>query len=257
LYRTAFWTLFKWSPTVLNRVQDIRHQLGMTYETADVPSERTAPQTETAQNQRRTHPPQEPLPYVAVHIRTGRGKTFTDALFPSNNESTWPLYYQCAKALQRGIQEKCHSQEANFTSTTRSTAVNHTIPPPLVPIYVAADTVDVKKVMLEWGRNEEESRLRNQSTIKTLLNLEIYHIDRSNKAKFVSQPPVDAQLDVWAEMKLLIDSTCLVMSYSKFSRLGHWLSPQQPRCAVLYNDCGSERVQKALEGLHRSCGGGG
>ena len=28
LYRTAFWTLFKWSPTVLKRVLDIRHQLG-------------------------------------------------------------------------------------------------------------------------------------------------------------------------------------------------------------------------------------
>jgi hypothetical protein len=55
--------------------------------------------------------------------------------------------------------------------------------------------------------------------------------------------------NVWGELKVLIDATCLVMSHSKFSTLAWELSDQQPRCAVYFDDCDEDRVQQAVSVL--------
>jgi hypothetical protein len=168
------------------------------------------------------------LPYVAIHLRTGRGATFEDLILKTNNETTWPLYYQCARALQEGIRELCslHKKTGNGD----------------VPIYLAADTIDAKKQFLQWDPD-----------IKTLPEMEIYHIDRTAAKMLIDAK--SAELDVWSDIKLLVDATCLVMTEkSKFSRLGNWLPPQ-PRCSAYYYDCGPDKVRQALAALDKgSCG---
>jgi hypothetical protein len=76
----------------------------------------------------------------------------------------------------------------------------------------------------------------------------------------VLQDPEQAALDVFRELKLLVDSTCLVMTtngigdsknaaVSKFSRLANWLATPQPRCAAYWSDCGPEVVEEQLSRL--------
>ena len=193
LYRKAFWTLFQWTPGVIQRVQAIRQNIQLFPNDSDRQS------------------------YVAVHVRTGLVKDTKDFIRSSAKASTWPQYYQCARDLQRGIQSKCSMKNVSD-----------------IPIYLAADTAQVKQNFLEWDED---------ASVKTVVDMEVFHVDRTNKA-FLNDSDT-AAFDIWADLKLLIDSTCLVMTVSKFSRLADWL-PIQPRCAVQYDDCGSEQVERAL-----------
>jgi hypothetical protein len=105
-----------------------------------------------------------------------------------------------------------------------------------VPIYLAADTASAKKQFLDWD-----------SDVRTMEN-EVYHFDRTSSS--VLKDAQQAALDVFRDLKLLMDSTCIVMSrsdgrVSKFSRLADWL-PTQPRCSAFWNDCGPEKVAEQL-----------
>jgi len=169
LYRTAFETLFEWRPVVLDRVAAIRRELGL-----DVGRH-----------------------YVAVHLRTGRGSALRDRPWTTDDEATWPLYYECARAFQKGLLAKCGVGERESAP-----------PPPPPPIYLAADTRDAKMRFLELDANETRP-----GTVRTLPDMEIYHIDKTLRNRSGSETDLrEAQLGVWSDVKLLVDSTCLVVS---------------------------------------------
>jgi hypothetical protein len=195
MFRIGFWTLFRWSDLVVRRVAELRRQLPLS------------------------------SPYVAVHLRTGRVATYQDALRRSNNESYWPLYYRCAKALQSGLERKCNDHVRHQGSQR---------PIARAPIFLASDTADAKRALLSWDQD---------GSIRTQVDEEIINIGHPLGAV---QNRSEAELSVFADLKLLIDSTCLVLSQSRYSSyLGRWLG-SQPRCAVHFKRCDPARVEAAL-----------
>lgn len=190
LVRMAFWTLFKWSPQVLQGVETIKTQLNIT------------------------------TPYVAIHMRTGLVKNIKDT--KRTKRENWPLFQKCAKAFQKSIQGMCGATS-------------------FAPIYLASDTLQAKKKLLS---------LDTDGSLKTRSEMEIYHIDRTRASTLTNKD--EAMLDVFTDLKLLVDSTCLVMTPSGYSRLAQWLPPQ-PRCATYYNDCGPARVSEELAKLKGLC----
>ena len=187
LYRSAFWTLFQWTDDVLDRSLRLKESAGIRH------------------------------PFIGVHIRTGKGESWEDPVRHGGDDNL-RLFHQCARKVQRGIQERCGM--------------------PKPDIYVAADHAAVKQQLHAWDTDH---------SIKTPSNLEIYHLDRTAPEQLHNHTA--AEQDLWAEVKVLMDATCLVTSNSKFSFLATWLSPQQPRCAVLFNECSNENVTRALQAL--------
>jgi hypothetical protein len=152
-------------------------------------------------------------PYIGMHIRTGQGSTWSD---PERHSGTTNLerFATCAMDLQKAIAERCG----------------------IAPkIYVAADNNEAKEYLL--------SKHSRDDVFQALTDMEILHIDRSSLDQIANIR--NAYDNVWGELKVLIDATCLVMSRSKISTLALDLSVQQPRCAVYFDDCDDEAVRQA------------
>lgn len=158
-------------------------------------------------------------PYVAVHLRTGRvNPSYKDYVRSTNNESTWVNYYQCAAKIQGQIQARCKQQ-------TRP------------PIYLATDTPAAKQTF----------RLLDPSNVRTVLDSEVFHLDRS--MRHMLQNASAAHLQVFVDLLLLTEATCLVVSDSKFSSTAQSL--QTPSCAVRWDACDDAAVQSAV--AHLNC----
>ena len=155
--------------------------------------------------------------YMAMHVRTGQGKTWDD---PERHAGIQTLerFDECAVRLQTAVMNKCATQP---------------------DIYVASDNGQAKAFFLD--------RHSHDGTFKANIKMEVFHIDRT-KTELLSNI-LGAYEQVWGELKLLVDAACLVMSHSKFSTLAFELSPQQPRCAVYFDECDEERILRALEAL--------
>jgi len=165
------------------------------------------------------------LPYISIHIRTGQGETFDDPL-RHNGDAELQKFRQCAIRLQRAMRQKCKLFSAP-------------------PVYVAADNNYVKSRLQRWDES---------GAFKAAHDIEVLHIGKSRFKEFDN---VSLAYDrVWGELKILIDSTCIVMSRSKFSYMGSELSPQQPRCAVTFDQCSEENVTTAIESLRTPCTAG-
>ncbi|KAL7563612.1 hypothetical protein ACA910_013353 [Epithemia clementina (nom. ined.)] len=210
LFHLGFSTAFRFSDRLAQDANDLRQTAGL-----------YSPQQDQEQQSQQQQPSP---PYIAIHIRTGRGDTFEDSL-RHDGESNLKLFYNCAQKLQIKMQRRCQL-------TSR----------PLV--YVAADNVDAKRQLQRWDTASNSVG----TTFKTVNGLEILHIARSNGTKFQNYDLAYRQ--VWAELKVLIDANCLVMSRSGFSVMASELSPQHPRrCAVMFNDCGDAQVDAAIQAL--------
>jgi hypothetical protein len=160
--------------------------------------------------------------YIGVHVRTGSGVSWTD---PPRHAGLPALrqFYDCARRLQHALQQKCIN-EGDSTSS-------------LPEIYLASDRVDAKFQMKAWDSE-------NDNTIKYVTNLEPFHVDKSRNAMNTSA----AELDVWGELKVLLDATCLVTSRSQFSTLASSLRMDQTphRCAVMFDQCDIEQIEQAV-----------
>jgi hypothetical protein len=160
--------------------------------------------------------------YIGVHVRTGSGVSWTD---PPRHAGLPALrqFYHCAKRLQQALHQKC----VNVSDSTSS----------LPEIYLAADRVDAKIHMKAWDSEDD-------NTIKFVKNLEPFHVDKSRNEMNTSA----AELDVWGELKVLLDATCLVTSRSQFSTLASSLRMDQTphRCAVMFDQCDTEQIKRAV-----------
>jgi len=216
-YRTAFWTLFRWSPLVRDNVRRIRRDFNMT-----------------------SH-------YVGLHIRTGGSReTFRDPTLYGNSKEVWPIYYRCAKSLQKGIREMCSSSSNSGGGGGGGNAQERRDDEEDkdVPIYLASDSLDVKRRLLEWDKS---------TSVRTITDMEVFHIDKTSTSRLDDAD--QAELGVWSDIKLLVDSTCVVTSHmSRFSRLGKVLSPQEPRCAINIKQCHiPAEVAAAVSNLKGQC----
>jgi hypothetical protein len=217
-FRTGFEALFRWSGAVLEHTERVRERLHLAS-----PS-----------------PLQSSWPTVAIHLRTGLGETFRDLVLPTAEADVWPLYYQCAKRLQKALEAKCRLSSGDRVS-----------------LYLATDTTPVLQHFAAYG----------DPTLRFVNNTPVYHLDRTDRARLGTDAE-EAELQVWTDLQLLVESTCLVYTdKSKFSRLGQWLhrpptpsrrdrssSPSSPRphrlshhrCAFTFNRCRNQDVERAM-----------
>ena len=153
-----------------------------------------------------------PKYYVGVHVRAGgNGTSFVD---PNRHGSVddWKAFSTCTTLMQAELTRKCGS---------------------LPSVYVASDNDEAKRYLQEHGSDVHAS------------NVEIYHIDRSNAT--LIRNLTSASDAVWADFKILMDATCLVVGKSGFSLLAMHMSPIQPHCAVAFNKCTLESVREAVQ----------
>uniref|UniRef100_A0A7S2YC25 Uncharacterized protein n=1 Tax=Entomoneis paludosa TaxID=265537 RepID=A0A7S2YC25_9STRA len=132
-------------------------------------------------------------------------------------------FYQCAVRLQAAMKDRCS------TSNVAS-------------VYIAADNNYAKLRIQSWDSSK---------SFKAASDIEVLHIGKSRFKEFDNLDL--AYQRVWGELKVLIESACIVMSHSKFSYMGSDLSPQQPRCAVMHDDCEDRAVRDAVSSLHLPC----
>jgi hypothetical protein len=202
-FRLGFAALFRWSGEVLEHTKRVRERLQF---------------------------PSSSVPTVAIHLRTGLGETFRDLVLPTAEEDVWPLYYRCAKRLQRALEVKC-----GLSSDDR------------VSLYVATDATPVLQHFGAYG----------DPTVTFVNGTPVYHLDRTDRARLGASAE-ESELQVWTDLQLLVESTCIVYTdKSKFSRLGQWLHArrppqrrrQSPRCAFTFNECRDQDVERVMAAL--------
>lgn len=156
--------------------------------------------------------------YISMHVRTGQGETWDDPLRHSG-ESALKSFHECAVRLQTALKQHCNLLRQ-----------------PLV--YVASDNNYAKVRIQSWD---------SSNTFKALSDIEVFHVGKTRSSEINDLDL--AYHRVWAELSILIDSKCIIMSRSKFSFMASDLSPQRPRCALMYDDCGHEKVMDATNFL--------
>jgi len=252
LFRTAFSILFQFSPAVLAARRQMQGDAQLLSSSSSEPALSTA----SSQSSTRSLPP--PAPYIAMHIRTG-SKAFHDPGRHTSNHD-YQTFYQCAKRLQQGIWERQQEQICNKKKNRQQS---------LLPIYVASDDAKVKQLVREMEMKEQQEQQLDSNygstggTIRTLPDLLLYHIDKKSKHNsntntiMTNNDSYKGALTVWAELKLLMEATCLIMSTSGFSQLASWLQLSQQRssslqppqhCAIHFEDCEDhDKLQQALD----------
>jgi len=101
--------------------------------------------------------------------------------------------------------------------------------------YMASDSTKVKEIMQ-----------KRDPSIHYHKDLQIFHIDRSgiegtkNKSNITSV--LQGVIDAVAEVVILVDSECLVMSKSMFSFLAYYIRGPENRCNVAVQLCDMEAV---------------
>jgi hypothetical protein len=252
LFQTAFDILFQVTPLVHQAAQTIQR-------TAGLPSALSSSSS-----------------YLAMHIRTGGHlSTFDD---PGRHSSVvdYQKFYHCAKKLQQTIWQQQHTTCTTISSfntkdraaTIRDTTEenHHHQQQQLLPIYVASDNANVKNYVQQLELNDEAytTTPATTTTIRTVPNLTLYHIDKSHEttathvdAIHILRDPKqrEGELTVWAELVVLRQATCVITSTSGFSQLATWLQRQKPRqsfrrhpCAIHFENCqDNQRVKQVVE----------
>eukprot|EP00527_Entomoneis_sp_CCMP2396_P004641 CAMPEP_0198153166 /NCGR_PEP_ID=MMETSP1443-20131203/62952_1 /TAXON_ID=186043 /ORGANISM="Entomoneis sp., Strain CCMP2396" /LENGTH=398 /DNA_ID=CAMNT_0043819409 /DNA_START=186 /DNA_END=1382 /DNA_ORIENTATION=- len=195
LFHLGFWTLFRFTPGLVNQANLLRRAAGLVDGQA----------------------------YISMHVRTGQGETWDDPL-RHNGDENLNRFYQCGCKLQQAMQKYC---------------TNISYKP---SVYIAADNNYAKSRIQRWDSSD---------TFKSESDIEVVHIGKTRYEEI--KDPRMAYSQVWGELKVLIDSSCIVMSRSKFSYMGSELSPRQPRCAVLFDNCGDDKVRSAVSSLGSTC----
>lgn len=156
-------------------------------------------------------------PFVGVHVRTGL--VAGDSAQRHDNATQWRQFAQCA----RRVQEVLHAQQRCDSD---------------VDIYLAADHVSVKEVLLDDDEN-------NSAKIKTIRDLNVAHLDKIT----TSAENDDARMTSWSEWNLLRQAVCLVMSRSKFSETAAMLSNYGGYCTVYFDNCDEQAVLQAVRNV--------
>lgn len=229
LFRTGFWSLFTFSHKVHARKRQMQQKANLLLTKDSLDGTSPPPRNNVSSL---AFAGQTTLqPYVAIHIRTGIGTSWEDPLRHGTSDD-YLQFYQCAKKLQQRIYER--------QSTTQE-ILKEPGPPSLMPIYVAADNNIAKEALHKLDTNATDQ------TIHSLTDLEVHHVERSYRRGDV----LESELTVWAELNVLIEATCLVVSRSGFSDIARWIQPAQgKRCSVQFNMCNEEAIERALQNIH-------
>jgi len=161
----------------------------------------------------------ELLPYIGLHQREG------DAAILKPDQ---PTRADFPRSVSRNVTIECYQRIKNTfypdNGELRASA------------YVASDSSEIKKQM-----NKKDLSIHFH---KDLL---IYHIDKSDpkkKEKNDDQQILKGVIDAMAEVVILVDATCLVMSKSMFSFLAYYIRGAESRCSVFVDLCDQSAVNR-------------
>jgi hypothetical protein len=209
LYRWALNVLFQWSPSVVAMAAALRQR-------AQLPDPTTT-QTGT-------------LPFVALHIRSGwlgdRGTAAQrQAQARHANPAEWSQFVQCGHRVRDALVARwCRSPDSRHGGSKAQQEPK---------LYLASDDRSVK-----------EALLKEDPTIKTVLDLTLQHVD--------SQPRGDADDDgalaAWSDLYLLHQAVCRVQSRSKYSTVAALWSPTA-ECTLYHDHCGRDVVELAVSSI--------
>lgn len=254
LYRWAFDALFQLAEPVMERTRQIQQRTGLAINTTSAENtptyvditqpddgakwnvtSTTSTSIVTSNDQHsKKHPIVSLQPYVAMHIRTGRGSTWSgDPLRHSGNQ-TLLKFRECAMRMQQhlmAIQKRQilaaaatrtnSTQQQNALGSIHNHRVDSMASPSLPLIYVASDNVAIKQQFEDWDNTSFR--------FDHLLN--VVHVDKTQ------DPSLDSYLDAWAEMVVLWQAKALVMSVSKFSQLAAVLGQFTNATARYFDQC--------------------
>ena len=104
---------------------------------------------------------------------------------------------------------------------------------------MAADSSKIKELF---------HTMNNSQSLRSAF-IDVYHTDKSSGSNVKYNEEL-AHLDVFAELLILIESTCIVTSRSGFSDLAVHLSSQAPnRCAIPFDSCDNDSVKNAVRNI--------
>ena len=170
--------------------------------------------------------------YVGVHVRTGNfsddsGGTRVGRLRQSSVQAL-DQFAACIQAVATAIHAKCGGDS-----------------PPVT--YLASDNADAKRYIHQKV---------GQSVPIQAPDVDMMHIDLHNNNHDDTLQDLNTGNDnkqqagyraVFGELKILMDSTCIITSDSGFSRLAKSLTRQRPRCAIAYDRCSNpDKVAKKI-----------
>eukprot|EP00588_Corethron_pennatum_P000014 CAMPEP_0194294464 /NCGR_PEP_ID=MMETSP0169-20130528/50717_1 /TAXON_ID=218684 /ORGANISM="Corethron pennatum, Strain L29A3" /LENGTH=446 /DNA_ID=CAMNT_0039043321 /DNA_START=287 /DNA_END=1627 /DNA_ORIENTATION=- len=161
------------------------------------------------------------VPYVGLHNRQG------DHLIPG------------VKTTNR-LQRK--------TVTTQLLECYHTLkrhfPGEYQAAYIASDNYEAKEGMKKMD-----------NTIHYPPEMEIFHVDLSTRKE--GNPKMHEEevrrgfIDTWAEVVVLIDSDCLIISRSMFSTLAYYIRDDRETCNVHILDCDDDSAVASRTNIYR------
>eukprot|EP00804_Cyclotella_cryptica_P020482 CCRYP_019807-RA/>CCRYP_019807-RA protein AED:0.19 eAED:0.19 QI:0/-1/0/1/-1/1/1/0/405 len=169
--------------------------------------------------------------YIGAHYRAGDqqflGNLDWVATRLGTSNDTVSEFYNCTKKLQHAMKQCL--QNAHLNSSHKEENIY------LPQIYLASDNDEVKKQFV----------LKDPSTIR-VADMEIMHFDLTGPTPF--KDPKKAAFDVFTELKILIESTCLVHYRSGYSEIAAWVG-SSPRCAIRFDQCSKNDVEQALANI--------
>jgi hypothetical protein len=112
-------------------------------------------------------------------------------------------------------------------------------------VYVASGDTDAKEKHKSW----------DVSSSIQFGNVTVFHVSKTAKQQKVAPSQAySANIDVYAELVVLIESECLIGSNSGFSEMAPMVSVSteetRTRCSLRFNECGRDNVETQLRLLH-------
>ena len=145
--------------------------------------------------------------YIGVHVRLGGGGAWHGFREQRYNLTALPQFLLLGHQLQQQLQQQQQQQHPS-----------HTVPPPLV---IISDDAIAKEILFEF----------DPQSVRYIANATIVHVDRSN----ADRNDLEGSLQVWADVLVLAQATCLVESLSSFSSLARRISMSEfesDRCSL-------------------------
>jgi len=203
----AFWALFKFDDSVLSRAEEMKHSARLGLHHFDNVSDNHIEESSSSKGM---------VPYIGLHSRQ------SDSIVPGLRAT--------------GIMPR----ETN--STELLTCYQHFLkvhPDKYQAGYLASNDPDMKNFMKV-----------KDPTILFDNEVNIFHVDLSTRTKF-GTPKTDTSqihqgvIDAWAEVAVLVDSDCLIMSRSMFAFLAHYIR-DETMCSVYISDCNENTVTQKI-----------
>mmetsp|Transcript_47067 Transcript_47067/g.91865 ORF Transcript_47067/g.91865 Transcript_47067/m.91865 type:complete len:472 (+) Transcript_47067:257-1672(+) len=208
-FHQAFWAMFKFDDAVLSRAEEMKKRAGLALPSYGLNA------FFQGSNRRK-----EMASYIGLHNRHGDKSI-------SGVTSTW-VERQSRESNSTELLECYHQFQRIFPGKYQAA-------------YLASNDSDMKN-----------SIQAKDPTILFANDVDIFHLDLSSRFGKLETDTDDIQanihqgvIDTWAEVAVLVDSDCLIMSRSMFTFLAYYIR-DETMCGVYIEDCNENTVTQKI-----------